>query len=319
MSEPLQFTYLPAPTRRFVLEGLTGLGFKPKRARGQNFLFDPQLLEALVRDARVGSGDLVLEVGTGPGTLTRYLRASGARVLTCEIEQSLADFCSASLSFGRVRGEGGVESKPAGDPDLRLLVGDVLATKNRLSPHLLDELALAAESTASGRDSTFHLVANLPYSIATPLLQLLLEVPSPRLRSVAVMVQAEAAQRWLAAPGTPEFGAATVTLQLLGAGEITRSVGRQLFSPPPKVDSVFYRWVRTQAGEIDPRIGKLTRHLFQHRRQMLRRGLRRWGVEETVLRELGLDPTARPEELTPADFVRLASRIPWDVRPLDSA
>ncbi|MFQ5653340.1 MAG: 16S rRNA (adenine(1518)-N(6)/adenine(1519)-N(6))-dimethyltransferase RsmA [Planctomycetota bacterium] len=277
------------PSRRQILDDLRGRGFRFRRRRGQHFLFEPQLLDALVRDAGVKESERILEVGAGTGTLTRTLLARGCHVLAVEIDGDLARYLTDSID----------------SPRLTILPADALAGKNHLSSPVEVELSRWA--------APFRLVANLPYSIATPLLMLLLE-HLPRFQGAAVLVQREVAERWVAREGSPAYGPASVLLALFGEGRILRHVPRHLFTPPPRVDSAFYLWRPSGGppGRLDG-VRRLVRRLFQGRRKMLRSLLKGtlpdadpwWGIA-------GIDPRWRPEQVPPEGFLRLEERLRED-------
>ena len=131
------------------------------------------------------------------------------------------------------------------------------------------------------------------------------------LTGFGVLVQAEMAERCLAEPSTKSYSALTVLLRLCGEGRITRQVGRQVFTPRPQVDSVFVVWRRTSppSRELE-RVHRLCRRLFLHRRKMLRNLLRgEFPEEESWWTRLGIEPTARPEEVAPERFRTLATAL----------
>jgi 16S rRNA (adenine1518-N6/adenine1519-N6)-dimethyltransferase len=265
-----------------VLADLAARGFRFQPRLGQNFLFDPQLLEAFIDDAAVTAGERVLEVGAGAGTLTERLLARGAEVVAAEIDPIL-------LEHLRARGP---------HPRLTLVAGDALGAAESLAPALEAALALG--------DRPFRLVANLPYAIATPLVMRLV-ARSERLAGIAVLVQTEVAERWVARPGGKEYGAASVLLALAGSGRIARRVSGKLFTPVPRVESAFYVWEPHGGGaENLPELLGFTRSLFQHRRKMVRAILReRLAEGDAAWGRAGVDPRSRPEELPPEAFVAL--------------
>jgi len=278
-------SWRPRP-RAAVLADLAARGFRFQARLGQNFLFDPQLLEAFLDDAEVAAGERVLEVGAGAGTLTERLLARGAEVVAAEIDPIL-------LAHLRERGT---------HPRLTLHAGDALGVGESLAP--------ALESALSAGDRPFRLVANLPYAIATPLVMRLV-ARAPRLAGIAVLVQTEVAERWVAQPGGKEYGAASVLLAIAGSGRIARRVSGRLFTPVPRVESSFYVWEPKRGEALDrPALLAFARSLFGHRRKMLRAILRERIAEgDPAWAKAGVDPRARPEELSPGALLALWREI----------
>lgn len=305
---------LGLPERRVVLDELRRRGFRPSRKRGQNFLFDRQLLHAFLDDAEVSPGDTVLEVGAGAGTLTRVLLDRGCRVLSVEIDAILAQYLIDELAPRVVRAEEQDPGVLSGDDRLVLFVGDALATKNRLDPRLADTWARwTGDVLATNGHLAPKLISNLPYAIATPVVQLATGALEPPVDTVGVLVQSELAERWRAEPGSSEYGSVTVWLRSVGEGRITRRVKPGLFSPPPAVDSAFFHWTRT-AGPDDAasarRAHAVARELFLHRRKMVRVLLRdQWPSVEPRWDEWGIRPEMRPGDLGPDAYRRLADAI----------
>lgn len=245
---------------------------------GQNFLADPNLLEAIVRDSGVGSDDRVLEVGIGEGVLTERLAERCRHVQVIELDRGLEAGVSDLLQRDNVK----VVWEDAVRVDL-----------SRLEP-LPDAM-----------------VANLPYAVATPvILRTAFELPS--IRSWTVMVQKEIGDRLRAGPGSKAYGAPSVLLQLTGQVRQLRRVPREVFRPRPRVDSAIIRIERTGPGP-DGHTRRLVRAAFGHRRKALARSvdLTFPGSLEPVregLKRIGLDPGIRAEALTAAQFAELASR-----------
>ncbi|MGQ0553966.1 MAG: 16S rRNA (adenine(1518)-N(6)/adenine(1519)-N(6))-dimethyltransferase RsmA [Planctomycetota bacterium] len=199
----------------------------PRRRHGQNFLLDNNLLAAIVRDAGVGPDDHVLEIGPGPGLLTRHLLATGATVTAFEVD-------------ARVE----VAARSLIEPDLqvrlRWVQGDVLPGGRRLAPELSASLSEQA-----------LLVANLPYNISAPLLGALFEHPDCPRRMV-VMLQREVAVRLVAKSGESGFGPLSVLCQLSSPGRVLRQVPAQSFWPAPTIRSVVTHFER-----VTPRLEPL--------------------------------------------------------------
>jgi 16S rRNA (adenine1518-N6/adenine1519-N6)-dimethyltransferase len=243
---------------------------------GQNFLADPNLLDAILRDAALAPDDVVLEVGAGEGVLTRRLADAVVHVHAVELDRRL----EAALAALAVRS--GVE----------LHWGDAMK---------LDLVGLHPAPTA--------VVANLPYSIATPLILRTIEELSS-VRRWTVMVQREIADRLRAAPGSRTYGSPSVLAQLACKVKLLRTVDPAVFRPRPRVESAILALRRTGPG-ADQATRELVRAAFAHRRKSLARSLEHvqpgsLDAARAALRELGLPEDARAESLSPRDFAALA-------------
>jgi 16S rRNA (adenine1518-N6/adenine1519-N6)-dimethyltransferase len=271
---------------------LEARGFRPSRRLGQNFLLDENMLRAIVRDAGVSSGDTVLEVGPGCGTLSLHLLRAGVDLIAVEIDPRLAEIARELL---------------AGETHLRLIVADVLAGKHAIEPAVLAVLPAK---------SPWHLVANLPYSVSGPLLASLAELSNPP-ASMTVLVQREVAQRIAAQPGTSAWGPLSIRLQLAYEPSLVRNVAPALFWPRPEVESTVVR-LALRADRMDPferaALSKLVDALFQRRRQSLLRvlstiaGSRAAGEE--WIGAAGMDPSVRAEDLELDRLRALARHAP---------
>jgi 16S rRNA (adenine1518-N6/adenine1519-N6)-dimethyltransferase len=247
---------------------------------GQNFLADSNLLEAIVRDADLEPGDVVLEIGGGEGALTEQISPRVAQVHVIELDGRLAD---------------GLEGLTAAHPNVAVVRGDAMR---------LDLATLEPAPTT--------VVSNLPYSVATPvLLRTIAELPS--VRTWTVMVQREIADRLRAAPGSRTYGAPSVVVQLACEVELVRSVNAAVFRPRPRVDSALLRLVRVE-GAAPPGVVRLVRGAFAHRRKPLASSLELAGgasrqTTREALERLELAPDIRAEALTPLEFARLADEL----------
>lgn len=255
---------------------LAAAGLSASRALGQNFLLDLNLLDSLVRDVPLAAGDTVYEVGPGPGGLTRALLAAGAKVVAVERDARALPILArlAAAAPGR----------------LRVIAGDALAT---------DEAALVGQGA--------HIVANLPYNIATPLLVRWLGGAGwpPWWQSATLMFQREVAERIVAAPGTAAYGRLSVLAAFRTRARILRTLPARAFTPPPRVDSAIVQLLPCAPLAPVPveAVERLTAHAFGQRRKMLRQSLRPWLAE---LEAAGIEPSRRAETLSPAEFARLA-------------
>ena len=256
-------------------------GLRPDTDLGQHFLLDENLVDLAVREAGVGPADVVLEVGAGLGVLTVALARAARHVHAVELDRRLEPALTAAL---------------AAAPPVSLVWGDAMR---------IDWGALAPAPTA--------LVANLPYSIATPLMiESLWRLPS--LERWCVMVQREVADRWLAPPGGRLYGGPSVLLQLGLEPTFRRSVGREVFTPRPRVDSALVAF-RRRGPAPSAAVRALVRAAFAARRKTLVNTLARAGGDKAAtaaaLAEAGVPAAARPEQLSPAQFARLAEALSW--------
>jgi 16S rRNA (adenine1518-N6/adenine1519-N6)-dimethyltransferase len=246
---------------------------------GQNFLADPNLLDAIVRDAGLAPADVVLEVGAGEGVLTERLAAVAAHLHTVEIDRGLEPALAGVAAL----------------PNVSLHWGDAMK---------LDLAALAPAPTA--------MVANLPYSVATPLILRTIEL-LPSLATWTVMVQREIADRLRAAPGSRTYGSPSVVAQLACEVELVRKVDPAVFRPRPRVDSAILRLRRTGPAAAPP-LHDLVRAAFAHRRKSLARSLEHGRAgslapARAALAELGLAEDSRAEALSPAQFAALSAKL----------
>jgi 16S rRNA (adenine1518-N6/adenine1519-N6)-dimethyltransferase len=249
----------------------------PKKSLGQHFLVDRNILGVVGRLSELEGSDVVLEIGPGLGVLTRYLASRVAVVHAVEIDRSLEPHLSRELS-----GLGNVE----------VVFGDALA------------LDLAALDPPPDK-----LVANLPYSIATPVVAESLD-GLPTLALWCVMVQREVADRLFAASGTKAYGAVSVLVQLAAQRTGFHPVSRSVFRPPPNVDSALVAFRRRPLPERFADVRRLVVAAFAHRRKTLANALALAGLtsrEQAVdaLTGLGRPPGARAEALAPHEFVAL--------------
>ena len=246
---------------------------------GQNFLADPNLLEAIVREADPGPEEVVLEVGGGEGALTARLAERAGCVHVIELDERL---------------------RPA--------LEAVAAEHRNVELHFADAMRLDLRGLDPPPN---RVVANLPYAIATPLVLRTIELDA--IGSWTLMVQREIADRLRAAPGSRLYGSPSVLVQLACSVRLLRAVDRAVFVPRPRVDSALLGLERVGAAP-SPEIRRMVREAFAHRRKSLARSLEhaRPGIREAVravLREMGLPADARAERLAPEQFVELAERL----------
>jgi 16S rRNA (adenine1518-N6/adenine1519-N6)-dimethyltransferase len=259
------------------------LGLRPTKARGQNFVIDANTVRRIVRAADVAPDDVVVEVGPGLGSLTLALLPAVKRVVAVEVDQVLA------------------QALPS--------------TVQEFAPSLADRLEVVAAdamrvTSLPGPDPS-ALVANLPYNVAVPVLLHLLET-FPTLRRVLVMVQKEVADRLAAGPGSRTYGIPSVKAAWYGRVRPAGSVSRSVFWPAPNVDSGLVALERREPPPQADReaVFAVVDAAFAHRRKTLRAALSGWAgsaaAAEHILRDAGIDPRARGEQLTVEDFARIA-------------
>ncbi len=259
-------------------EALAAHDLMARKAFGQHFLLDLNITRKIARLADLPPDARVIEVGPGPGGLTRALLETGAQVIAVEKDQRfrplLEDLAAAA---------------PTGQ--LRLEFADALT---------VDEGALA-------EDGPGHVVSNLPYNVGTALLIKWLTGPwTPA--SMTLMFQKEVAQRVVAAPDTSAYGRLAVIAQATSHAAIVMDVPARAFTPPPKVESAVVRLSpraeRPTPARLDA-LQKLTAAAFGQRRKMLRASLKALGGEP-LIEAAALDPAARAETIDVAGFLRLA-------------
>jgi len=255
-------------------------GLSASKALGQNFLLDEQLLDRIAAVPGDLRGAQVLEIGPGPGGLTRALLRAGAQVTAIEMDRR----CLPPLA----------ELAEAWPGRLRVIAGDAMKVHH-------------------GIEGPFHIAANLPYNVGTALFTDWLSGESwpPQWRSLTLMFQQEVAQRIVAAPGTSAYGRLAVLAQWRSAAKLAMKVHRSAFTPPPKVMSAIVHLV---PEEMPPGVSarvleRLTEAAFGQRRKMLRQSVKGLAGALDALDALGIDPQRRAETLSVDEFVAVARRI----------
>ena len=278
---------MTAPRPRGRRRGGAGGGdFPPTLKRfGQHFLRDRQILSRIADALAPREGETVVEIGPGRGALTDLLAQRAGRLVAVEIDRALAAM---------------LRERYASRPNVEIVEADVLATDLR---------------TIAGTDD-FALVGNVPYYITTPILFHALQHPRPS-RAV-YLVQLEVAERLGARPGSKTYGALSVNVQAVATAELLFRVPPGAFAPPPKVESAVVRITPRANPDVVPEDEAHYRGFVQAafglRRKQLRRVLRTLGAldaetAERVLATAAVDPDARPETLTPADFARVVRAL----------
>ncbi|AWE41803.1 MULTISPECIES: 16S rRNA (adenine(1518)-N(6)/adenine(1519)-N(6))-dimethyltransferase RsmA [unclassified Actinobaculum] len=293
----------PADIRALARE----LGIRPTKTLGQNFVHDAGTVRRIARDADIGPCDRVLEIGPGLGSLTLALLETGACVSAVEIDPLLAAVLPATVKA----------RMPQASGRFALAQCDAL-TIDGVADLAVPPLAGAAPYVPE------HLVANLPYNVAVPVLLTLLEV-LPSLKTALVMVQSEVADRLAAEPGSRTYGAPSVKLAWYGQARRGAKIGRSVFWPVPNVDSALVSFRRNASPrdaspqDAAQRASNISReevfavvdHAFAQRRKTLRAALAEWAGSpssaEQILRRAGLDPGVRGERLSVNEFIAIAT------------
>ena len=255
-------------------------GLSASKALGQNFLFDEQLLDRIAAIPGKLQGAQVLEIGPGPGGLTRALLRAGAQVTAIEMDRR----CLPALT----------ELAEVFPGQLHVIEGDAMKVEH-------------------GIEGPFHVVANLPYNVGTALFTRWLggEEWPPRWASLTLMFQLEVAQRIVAESGGDAFGRLAVLAQWRSSAKIAMKVHRSAFTPPPKVMSAVIHVTPTAMPPgVSPRmLERVTEAAFGQRRKMLRQSLKGLPGALGALDRLGVDAQRRAETLTVAEFIAIAREL----------
>jgi 16S rRNA (adenine1518-N6/adenine1519-N6)-dimethyltransferase len=294
-------------TQSFISQRLEEAGVRPAGRHGQNFLIDLNLLDLLLQAADLGPNDVVLEVGTGLGSLTARMAQQAAEVVTVEIDPRLFVLASEELSEL---------------PNVTMLQQDALKNKNTIHPAVLEAVQNKLDALPG---SQFKLVANLPYNVATPILSNLLTASVVPV-SLTATIQKELADRMVARPGTKDYSALSIWMQAICEIEIVREMPPQAFWPRPKVSSAIIHIVPNPAKRV--LVGDLgffhdfVRGLFCHRRKFLRgvlAGQFRDQLDKPAIDELlvpfGLPVDARAEQLDVKTLLALSVAVQQRLKP----
>lgn len=248
----------------------------PKKSLGQNFLRDENIARKIVESLRVQSDDLILEIGSGQGDLTKLLLETPGIIL-------------------------GVEIDPRAAKVLRERFG------NRLNLLEQDILSIRLDETAKRYGHRLGIVGNIPYYITSEILFWMFD-QRQCIHQATLMMQWEVASRLVARIKSKEYGILSVFSQLFADTQLLFKVSRNSFHPRPQVDSavVQFRFDKIAAQVDDRLLRNVVRRTFGARRKTLRNGLRMMGFSDKQLNEVPFDLQKRPEEVTPSDFVRLA-------------
>lgn len=259
-----------------------------KKGLGQNFIYDEELLTALVSAAAVDDSDCVFEIGPGAGTLTKALALRARKVLALEIDERLIPLLRGYLSIYS---------------NVTILEGDVLSVNlHEITKPLGDD---------------FMVVANIPYYITTPLIMLLLDSNLP-IKRIAMMVQKEVSEKMLAEPGSEGYGLLAVKCQYYGKVHVAMEIPKECFTPVPKVDSTFVIIDLFQEKPVQAKNEKIffktVQAAFLMRRKTMQNNLQSaFAISKEkakqALLDTGLDEKIRGEKLSLEEFAKLSEKL----------
>ena len=263
----------------------------PRKRFGQHFLAQPATAERIVESARLSPDDVAVEVGPGLGALTRFILPKVHRLHLVEIDRDLGDYLEGALG----------SSNP------------------HVTVHRMDILDFDFRALEAREGRRLVVIGNLPYNISSPLMFHLLESRSA-IRGLVAMVQKEVGLRWIAAPGSKDYGVLSVLLGVYAQSRRLFEVGPGQFYPPPRVDSLVVA-VRLESPWPEPLpafefMRSLLNAAFQKRRKTLNNSLKGFagtGTDhlQSCLLRAEIDGSRRPEILSPEEFIRLARELEW--------
>lgn len=261
--------------------------FRFNKGLGQNFIFDKNLLSAIVSDSKITKEDVVVEIGTGAGTLTYELSRVAKKVYSFEVDEHLKPILEKSLS---------------GCDNVEIIFRDIL----RMSKRDFEQIV--------GGD--FKVVANLPYYITTPILMYFLESELP-VKNLTVMMQKEVADRLIAKERSKDYSSITLAVAIEGVAKVTRGIPKEVFIPQPKVDSalVHIEIDRNKIpNAIKGKLKKLVRASFSMRRKTILNNLSnvynlgREKISE-ILVASGIQPIQRAEEISLEEYIKIVEQM----------
>ena len=267
---------------------------KANKSLGQNFLIKEEVVEQIVESAKIEKEDLVIEVGPGLGTLTKYLLEKAGKVICIELDKKMIEILNDRFFLSS---------------NFELLNQDVLK---------VDLKELIKKEKSEGKIKHVKIVANLPYYITTPIMMKLLE-EQLEIESITVMIQKEVADRLIAVPGEKETGAITYTVYYYATTQGVIEVQKDSFIPEPEVTSKVITLKIRKKPPVQTKnkkmMFKIIKNAFMQRRKTLANALVNTKIfnnkEDAVqaLKEIGLDENIRAEKLTLEDFANLSNKI----------
>jgi 16S rRNA (adenine1518-N6/adenine1519-N6)-dimethyltransferase len=277
-----------ATLRQRLTVALDQAGLAPNHRLGQNFMIDSRSLSALAEYIPLDANSRAVEIGPGTGFLTERILASGASLLSVELDCGLYGYLQQRFADELASGQ------------FQLVHGDALANKTTLHPAIV-EWAQAGP---------WNLIANLPYDISIPAILNALTMEHAA-DGCAVTVQYEAAQRLVSEPNTKSWGATSIVAQAAGSGRIAAKFPRQCFYPPPRVESALLHWQRE--GQVPNGFTTWCRTIFAYRRKVITRALRDSGLSreeaQDAVAAMAWEEGLRVEQLSVAQLLALHAFI----------
>ena len=249
-----------------------------KKHLGQNFLFDPSILLNIIRAADLSANDTVIEIGPGPGRLTKLLSERVNKVIAIELDQYLYNKLTEELK---------------GRNNIDLVLGDALKFPFE-------------------RLERFKVVANIPYYITTPIIFRLIDARRS-VESMTLTIQKEVAERIVAGPGTKDYGVLSIMVQFRAEPDLKFIIPKEAFRPVPKVDSAVIHMKLRKEPAVSVRdealFTRLVKTAFSQRRKTLSNSLKAFRDIRDILLQSGIDPQRRPETLSIAEFALLSDML----------
>lgn len=285
-------------TKKQIQTLLESAGISPKKSLGQHYLIDLNLIRLLLSEAEVRSSDTVLEVGCGTGALTEEIAEKAGRCVAVELDRAMANIAESRLAkFGNTD----------------ILKTDILVSKHSLNTEVTKLLAQYRKEY-KGR---LLLVSNLPYNIATALMINLIKHPF-RIDAMYVTIQKEVAQRMTSKPGSGHYGPLSILLNATGEMNLIRTLNPAVFWPRPRVESAIasYRRSQEKVDKIENInvLSDIVHFFMSHRRKMLKSCVKLPDSHKLkinnwpdIFKKASIDPTLRPEQLSPQNYVLLAN------------
>lgn len=276
---------------------------RPKKQLGQNFLTNPEVLKTIVKAGELTDTDTVIEIGAGLGCLTEVLVRCAKRVIAVEVDELL--YKTLTARFGDACEFPKLAPQTSTDASVQLFNDDILK---------LELSSLLSYGTETG-STTFKVIANLPYSITTPILWKLLS-HHKEIHSCVLMMQKEVAERIVAGPGGKDYGALTIGVGYRADTALISTLSPENFYPAPKVDSALLKLTMRENPKVavddEELFFKIVRMAFRTRRKMLKNTLTRGRlapaeVLAAAFEELGIAPQRRPETLDITEFAALTN------------